>query len=238
MSAKKHTPTLLDLDPSFSADPAKGTKGAHASAPSGPVDKLRIEHELEASGCACICGVDEVGRGPLAGPVICAAVIMPLDESSIIQGIDDSKKLTEAKRTALAEQIRAKAVCYRIGCKSAEEIDRLNIQEATKLAMKEAIESLPVRPDFVITDGNMTLDIPYPQRYVIKGDALSYTIGCASILAKVYRDELMTRLSAQYPEYNFAQNKGYASKEHIQAILDHGLCLEHRRTFTEKWATD
>ncbi len=202
------------------------------------VDKLRIEHELQAQGCRYICGVDEVGRGPLAGPVICAAVIMPLDDESIIPGIDDSKKLTEGKRNALAEQIRAKAICYRIGYKSAEDIDRLNILEATKLAMKEAIESLPVRPDFVITDGNMTLNISCPQRYIIKGDAKSYTIGAASILAKTYRDELMTRLSAQYPEYSFAKNKGYPSKAHIRAIIDHGLCPEHRRTFTSKWAKD
>ncbi len=217
-----------------SADPAAAPTGPV----SVPVDKLRIEHELQAQGCRYICGVDEVGRGPLAGPVICAAVIMPLDEESIIPGIDDSKKLTEAKRTALAEQIRARAICYKIGCKSAEDIDRINILEATKLAMKEAIESLPVKPDFVITDGNMTLNISLPQRYIIKGDANSYTIGAASILAKTYRDELMTRLSAQYPEYNFAKNKGYPSREHIQAIIEHGLCPEHRRSFTSKWAKD
>ncbi|MCD8294278.1 MAG: ribonuclease HII [Clostridia bacterium] len=201
-------------------------------------DKLCIEHELQAYGCRYICGVDEVGRGPLAGPVICAAVIMPLDEDSLIPGIDDSKKLSETKRCTLAEQIRSRAICYRIGSKSPEDIDRVNILEATKLAMKEAIESLPVKPDFVITDGNMTLDISLPQRHVIKGDAKSYTIGAASILAKTYRDDLMTRLSARYPEYSFAKNKGYPSKEHIQAILDHGLCPEHRRSFTEKWAKD
>ncbi|MCD8285954.1 MAG: ribonuclease HII [Clostridia bacterium] len=205
---------------------------------SEPVDKLRIERELLSQGCRYICGVDEVGRGPLAGPVVCAAVIMPLDDASIIPGIDDSKKLTEAKRTALAERIRRTAVCCQIGIKSAQDIDRINILEATKLAMKEAIESLPITPDFVITDGNMTLDISIPQRYIIKGDARSYTIGAASILAKTYRDDLMTRLSIQYPEYNFASNKGYPSKAHIQAILDHGLCPEHRRTFTEKWAKD
>ncbi|MCD8307315.1 MAG: ribonuclease HII [Clostridia bacterium] len=234
MSKSKAPHTLLDLDPAFSS----GKPSGRTRSKSAPVDKLMIEHELQAKGCRYICGVDEVGRGPLAGPVVCAAVIMPLDEGSIIQGIDDSKKLTERRRYILAEQIRSRAVCFRIGIKSPQDIDRLNILEATKLAMKEAIESLPIQPDFVITDGNMTLDISLPQRYVIKGDAGSYTIGAASILAKTYRDDLMTKLSSKYPEYNFAQNKGYPSKEHIQAILDHGLCPEHRRSFTSKWAAD
>ncbi len=199
-------------------------------------EKLRIERRLQEYGCRYICGVDEVGRGPLAGPVVCAAVIMPLEDDMLIPGVDDSKKLTEKKREELSALILERAVACRIVQKSPEEIDRLNILEATKLAMKEAIESLPMTPDYVITDGNMTLDIPVPQHHVIKGDAKSYTIGAASIVAKVYRDAIMTELDKVYPQYGFASNKGYGSKAHVEAIKAYGLAPCHRRSFTEKWA--
>ncbi|MDE6441195.1 MAG: ribonuclease HII [Clostridia bacterium] len=196
-------------------------------------DKLFYERQLLNCGCKYICGVDEVGRGPLAGPVVCAAVIMPLDD--IIEGVDDSKKLSEKKRNILSEQILKKAIACRICRIEPQVIDEINILEATKLCMKNAIEGLEVAPDYVITDGNMTLDIAIPQKSIVKGDALSYTIGCASIVAKVHRDALMTDYSKLYPEYDFAGNKGYGTKTHIEAIKQAGLCPIHRRSFTKKW---
>ena len=153
------------------------------------MDKLKYEKELAAQGYKYICGVDEVGRGPLAGPVVCAAVIMPLD--GIIEGIDDSKKLSAKKRETLSALIAEKAVCLNICRIEPEQIDELNILEATKLCMKNAVEGLKITPDFVLTDGNMTLDISIPQKSIVKGDSLSYTIGAASIAAKVFRDALM-----------------------------------------------
>ncbi len=197
------------------------------------MDKLSIERELISSGYKYICGVDEVGRGPLAGPVVCAAVIMPLD--NLIDGVDDSKKLTEKKRTAIDKLIRERAVALKICRVEPDIIDKINILQATRLCMKNAVEGLEVKPDFVITDGNMTLDITYPQKSIVKGDALSYTIGCASIAAKVLRDALMVEYAEKYPEYGFESNKGYGSALHIEAIKKHGLCPIHRRSFTTKW---
>lgn len=196
-------------------------------------DKLKYEKELVSKGCKYICGVDEVGRGPLAGPVVCAAVIMPLDD--VIDGIDDSKKLTAKKREELALLIEQKAVALNICRVEPEIIDKINILEATKLCMKRAVEGLKVKPDFVITDGNMTLDIGVEQTSIIKGDALSYTIGCASIAAKVYRDKLMDEYAEIYPEYGFEKHKGYGTALHINAIKKSGLCPIHRRSFTKKW---
>ncbi len=195
--------------------------------------KLAIERELVASGYKYICGVDEVGRGPLAGPVVCAAVIMPLDE--IIEGVDDSKKLSAKKREKLSEEIIKKAVAYRICRVEPQIIDEINILEATKLCMKQAVEGLDVPPDVVITDGNMTLDIAVPQRSFVKGDALSYTIGAASIIAKVHRDKLMEEYAEQFPEYGFDKNAGYGTAAHIEAIKKYGLSPIHRRSFTKKW---
>lgn len=197
------------------------------------MDKLTYERELNESGFKLVCGVDEVGRGPLAGPVVCAAVIMPLDE--LIEGVDDSKKLTAKKREILAEEIKKRAVAYAICRIEPQVIDEINILEATKLCMKNAIESLEIKPDFVIVDGNMTLDIDIPQRYIIDGDYFSYSIGAASIIAKVYRDKLMDDYDKEYPEYAFAKHKGYGTKVHIQAIKDHGICHIHRRSFTKRW---
>ena len=197
------------------------------------VDKLKYERELNEEGYKFVCGVDEVGRGPLAGPVVCAAVIMPLDD--ILEGVDDSKKLSAKKREALSELIMKKAVAYRICLIEPEIIDEINILEATKLCMKNAVESLQIKPDYVLTDGNMTLDISVPQKSIVKGDSLSYSIGAASIIAKVYRDALMDEYDKLYPAYGFAKHKGYGTAAHIKAIKEAGICPVHRRSFTKKW---
>ncbi len=196
-------------------------------------DKLKYERELLSRGYKYICGVDEVGRGPLAGPVVCAAVIMPLDD--IVDGVDDSKKLSAKKREELASLIEKKAVALNICLVEPEKIDEINILEATKLCMKNAVEGLKIKPDFVITDGNMKLDIDMEQASIVKGDALSYTIGSASIAAKVYRDKLMDGYAGIYPQYGFEKHKGYGTSAHIDAIKTNGLCPVHRRSFTKKW---
>ncbi len=197
------------------------------------VDKLLYERELSALGYKYICGVDEVGRGPLAGPVVCAAVIMPLD--SLIDGVDDSKKIPEKKREKIAALIAEKAIDCNICRVEPDIIDKINILEATKLCMKNAVEGLKIKPDFVLTDGNMTLELSIPQRSIVKGDSLSYSIGAASVAAKVYRDDIMHELAAIYPAYGFGKNKGYGTAEHIQAIKEAGICPVHRRSFTKKW---
>ena len=198
-------------------------------------EKLQYERALLAKGLRYIAGVDEVGRGPLAGSVVCAAVIMPLDDESIIVGVDDSKKLSAKKRETLAEEIKKRALAYTIVEVSEKEIDEINILEATKLGMKKALETLSITPEMVLTDGNMTLNIAYPQRSVIHGDALSYSIGAASIIAKVYRDKMMDEYAKEYPQYAFDSNKGYGTAAHIQAIKEYGLCPIHRRTFTKNF---
>ena len=194
--------------------------------------KLKTERSLLAEGAKYICGVDEVGRGPLAGPVVCAAVIMPLDD--IILGVDDSKKLSAKKREELSEKIVEKAIACHICRVEPQQIDEINILQATRLGMKNAVEALEVMPDYVITDGNMTLDIALPQMSIVKGDALSYSIGAASIVAKVFRDRVMAEYGEIYPEYGFARNVGYGTAEHIAAIKKFGLCPIHRRSFTKK----
>ena len=196
---------------------------------------MQYEHRLQAQGYQAIAGVDEVGRGPLAGPVVCAAVIMPLDDESIIEGVDDSKKLSEKKREMLSEEIKKRALAYTIIEIDEGIIDEINILEATKLGMKRAIESLAITPDMVLTDGNMRIDISHSQASVIHGDALSYSIGAASIIAKVHRDHLMEKFATTYPQYAFEKNKGYGTAAHIAAIKEHGLCTIHRRTFTKKF---
>ncbi|MBO4939869.1 MAG: ribonuclease HII [Clostridia bacterium] len=198
-------------------------------------EKLAYERALSAQGFTAIAGVDEVGRGPLAGPVVCAAVIMPLDDDLIIEGIDDSKKLSEKKREQLSIEIKNRAIAYTIVEVDEGRIDEINILEATKLGMKEAIETLSLQPDIVLTDGNMTIDIAHKQKSVVHGDALSYSIGAASIIAKVYRDHLMENFAKIYPEYGFEKNKGYGTAAHIAAIKEFGLCKIHRRTFTKKF---
>ena len=198
-------------------------------------EKLQYERALQTQGYRLIAGVDEVGRGPLAGPVVCAAVIMPLDEESLIVGVDDSKKLSEKKREQLAEEIKKRALAYTIVEISEKTIDEINILEATKLGMKQAIETLSITPETVLTDGNMTIDIAHKQHSVIHGDALSYSIGAASIIAKVYRDHLMDEFAKTYPHYAFEKNKGYGTAAHIQGIKEHGICPIHRKTFTKKF---
>ena len=198
-------------------------------------EKLQYERALLQRGCKYIAGVDEVGRGPLAGPVVCAAVIMPLDEENLVIGVDDSKKLSEKKREMLAEQIKQRALCYTIIEIDEKTIDEINILEATKLGMKRAIESLEIAPDTVLTDGNMTININFPQQSVIHGDALSYSIGAASIIAKVHRDHKMVEFAQTYPDYGFDKNKGYGTAEHIKGIKEKGLCPIHRRSFTKNF---
>ena len=198
-------------------------------------DKLAFEREMEAYGARYIAGADEAGRGPLAGPVVCAAVIMPLAEEALIEGIDDSKKLSERERERLALLIRERAGAYCIAEEDSETIDRINILEATRLCMKRAVEGLPVEPDILFTDGNFSVDVALPQYNIVRGDALSYTVGAASILAKVHRDALMRAYDGAYPQYGFAAHKGYGTKAHEQAIREYGLCKIHRRTFTKKF---
>ena len=197
------------------------------------MDKLEYERKLKDKGYKYICGVDEVGRGPLAGPVVCAAVIMPLDD--IIEGVDDSKKVPQKKREKIAQLIQEKAIALNICRVEPEIIDKINILEATKLCMKQAVEGLEIAPDFVLTDGNMTLDISIPQESIIKGDSLSYSIGAASIAAKVFRDKIMDEYAVTYPQYGFEKNKGYGTADHIRGIKESGLCAIHRRSFTKKW---
>lgn len=196
-----------------------------------PIDKLFYEREMTELGAQYIAGVDEVGRGPFAGPVVCAAVILPLEKKNLIEGIDDSKKLKEGERERLAELIKERAIAYKICEVDNKTIDRINILQATKLCMKQAVEGLAVEPDVVFVDGNFKIDISMPQQTLIKGDALSYSIGAASILAKVYRDRLMCEFDKIYPQYGFAQHKGYGTKIHRDAIREYGLCEIHRRTF-------
>ena len=199
------------------------------------MDIPTLEREYASRGLRAVAGVDEVGRGPLAGPVVCAAVIMPLEEALRVPGVNDSKKLSPKKREQLAERIRAVARAYAVEEVSAAVIDEINILQATRLGMKRAVEKLSPPADMVLTDGNMTLDIALPQRSVVKGDALVYSIGAASILAKVYRDALMRDYAAQYPGYAFECNAGYGTAQHIRAIREVGICPIHRRTFVKKF---
>lgn len=177
-----------------------------------------------------VAGIDEAGRGPLAGPVVCACVIMPMSEVDIIDGIDDSKKLSEKKREELFEKITKKALSYSIVEIDEKTIDKINILNATKLGMKKALESLKVKPEIVLIDA-VKIESNILQENIIKGDALSYNIAAASILAKIYRDRLMKKYDEQFPIYNFAKHKGYGTKEHIQKLKEFGPCPIHRSTF-------
>lgn len=179
---------------------------------------------------AYIAGVDEAGRGPLAGPVVTASVILPNDRCEALVGINDSKQLSKKNRAQFAEIIKQHAVCYSVHFQSVEEIDRLNIFEATKQSMKHSIETLSIRPDYCILDA-ITVPIQIPQRSIIKGDAQSLAIGAASILAKHYRDEYMDKLHEQYPEYGFNQHAGYGTKHHLEAIEKYGPTIHHRKSF-------
>lgn len=183
-----------------------------------------------------IAGIDEAGRGPLAGPVVCACVIMPMDEDKIIDGINDSKKLSAKKREELYEKIVNTAVAYSIVEIDEKTIDEINILQATKLGMKKALESLKVKPDIVLIDA-VKIDCSVPQENIIRGDALSYNIAAASILAKVYRDRLMVSLDEKYPEFGFAKHKGYGTKAHIQALKKYGKSEIHRESFIKNFVS-
>ena len=190
---------------------------------------LEIENKLLNAGYKYIAGVDEAGRGPLAGPVCAAAVILP--KGIVIEGIDDSKKLSEKKREQLFDEIISKALSYSVQFADPDVIDEINIKQATSIAMHNAVKALTVAPSYVIIDGkdNIPYDIPY--EYVIKGDAKSQTIAAASILAKVSRDRLMVSLDEKYPEYGFKQHKGYGTAVHIIAIQEYGVTDIHRKSF-------
>lgn len=177
-------------------------------------------------------GIDEAGRGPLCGPVVCACCVMPYDE--MIDGINDSKKVSEKKREELFEVIKSTAIAYSVSVVSPEEIDRINILNATKKGMSECVENIAVKPELVLIDA-VKLDIPIATKPIIKGDATSYCIAAASILAKVTRDRIMRKYDKMYPEYGFAKNKGYGTKQHIEAIKKYGLCEIHRRTFVKNF---
>ena len=193
------------------------------------LEKLwRFENEAYAQGYRAIVGTDEVGRGPLAGPVVAAAVVLPRGVE--ILGINDSKKLSEKRREALAEEIKAKALAYKIAEISPAEIDRVNILHAAERAMKEAVEALPFG-DYLLVDGQNQLDVRLPVRNLIGGDSISISIAAASIIAKVYRDHLMVQLDSVYPQYNFAQNKGYGTADHYAALQKYGPSPVHRRSF-------
>ncbi|MDR3216012.1 MAG: ribonuclease HII [Clostridiaceae bacterium] len=198
------------------------------------IDKLYYERRYLSRGAVHICGVDEVGRGPLAGPVTVAAVILPLSPEDIIEGVDDSKKLSPKRREALAELIKKKATAYVICSLDNEVIDEINILEATKRCMKSAITLLSVKPDAVLIDAVM-IDTGITTEAIIQGDAKSYLIGAASIIAKVHRDALMKEFAAVYPGYGFESNKGYGSATHINAIRELGLTPIHRKTFTKNF---
>ncbi len=174
-------------------------------------------------------GVDEAGRGPLAGPVVAAAVI--LDELNPIKGLADSKKLSPLRREKLYDEIRAKALCCSIALATVEEIDRLNILQATMLAMKRAVEGLRLKPNKVLVDGNRLPALAIRAEAIVKGDALVPSISAASILAKVYRDRWCVEFHLEYPQYGFAGHKGYGTAEHLAALREHGACPQHRRSF-------
>lgn len=198
------------------------------------LDWFEFEKAAVAKGFKTVCGIDEAGRGPLAGPVCAACVV--LRDGEMIEGLNDSKKLTEKKREALFKEITEKAVDYSIAMASEQEIDEINILQATFLAMRRAFEGLTkISPDYALIDGNKTPGLPIEQEAVIKGDARSASVAAASILAKVTRDRYMMNMDKVYPQYCFAKHKGYGTKLHYQCLDEYGPSPIHRRTFLKKW---
>ena len=189
-----------------------------------------LERELRAGKGPLIAGIDEVGRGPLAGPVVACAVVMPPDVRAIA-GVDDSKRLAASERVRLAARIRERAVSFALGAASAREIDRYNIYHATVLAMRRALSRLRVTPDHVLVDGRPIRTLGVPHTAVVGGDARCYSVACASILAKVTRDRVMTALAVRHPEFRWERNVGYATAEHIAGLTAHGPSRHHRRSF-------
>ena len=200
------------------------------------MDWLLYENECINSGYNLVCGVDEAGRGPLAGPVFAASVILPVN--TVIEGVNDSKKISEKKRETLFEVIKQKAVAYSIAYSTEEEIDEINILNATFLAMSRAVYGLKPKPDIALIDGNKAPELNIPTRCIIKGDAKSQSIAAASILAKVSRDRLMKEMSIKYPEYQFEKHKGYGTALHRELIKKYGYCPIHRKTFLKKILVD
>ena len=194
---------------------------------------LEIENRLYEKGYKYICGVDEAGRGPLCGPVVAAAVILKKDDK--IEGVNDSKKQSEKKREKLYDEIIKKAIAVGVGVSDVEVIEDINILNATKKAMCEAISNLKIKPEYVLIDGNQPIDISIPFDTVVKGDLKSESIAAASIIAKVTRDRLLREYDKQYPEYGFAKHKGYGTKAHIEAIKKYGLTPIHRPSFCSKF---
>ncbi len=180
-------------------------------------------------GFSAVCGCDEAGRGPLCGPVVAAAVILP--RGLIIEGLDDSKKLTEKRREKLFDIIKEKAIAYAIAEATPAEIDEINILNASMLAMRRAVDALPIKADFALIDGNCSRGFEIPTETIVKGDSKSYSVAAASILAKVTRDRGCIELDREYPEYNIAKHKGYPTKEHMDAVREHGPSPIHRKTF-------
>ena len=197
------------------------------------VTMWEIENSFYSDEIQVICGVDEAGRGPLAGPVCAAAVILPKDLQ--IPGLTDSKKLTDKKRRELFPLIQEQALAYGIGFATEQEIDEINILQATFLAMQRALDQLTVKPDLALIDGNREKDFGIPVKTVVKGDSLSANIAAASILAKVTRDNLMVEMAANYPQYGFEIHKGYGTKAHYAALREHGACPIHRMSFLKKF---
>ncbi len=191
--------------------------------------EYQLERQLHEQGFSLVCGVDEAGRGPLCGPVVAAAVILP--DGLYIEGLNDSKKLSEKKRDALYDVICESAVAYAIAEGSVEEINETNILEATLLAMRRAIAALPIQADFALIDGNVSRGFPLPARAVVHGDAISPSIAAASILAKVTRDRMCADLDRQYPQYGILKHKGYGTKEHMEALRAYGPAPIHRTKF-------
>jgi ribonuclease HII len=189
-----------------------------------------IERELRKTAGPLIAGMDEVGRGPLAGPVVACAVIMPPDQRAIA-GVDDSKRLTADARNRLATKIRERAVTFGIGAASVREIDRHNIYQATVIAMRRALNRLSVRPNHLLVDGKPFRTLEFPHTAIVGGDDKCYTIACASILAKVTRDRVMHALAGRYPNYRWERNVGYSTPAHLQLLAAHGPCVHHRRSF-------
>ena len=197
------------------------------------INLWEIENSLYAEGYKMICGVDEAGRGPLAGPVCAAAVILP--KGLVLPGLNDSKKLTDRKRRELFPLIKEQALAYGIGMASHEEIDEINILQSTYLAMERAIAQLEGKADFALIDGNRAKDFGLPLRTVVKGDSLSASIAAASVLAKVTRDDVMLEMAENYPEYGFEVHKGYGTKAHYEALHKYGHCPIHRMSFLKKF---
>lgn len=196
-------------------------------------DLWEIERNCYAGGFDLVCGIDEAGRGPLAGPVCAAAVILPRDTQ--IEGLNDSKKLSDAKRRSLYDIITREAYAYGVAFASEAEIDEVNILNATFLAMERAVAALGLQPDIALVDGNRRPPLGVPVQIIVGGDGLSASIAAASILAKVTRDRWMEELDGQYPQYGFAVHKGYGTKRHYAALTEFGPCLIHRRSFLKKF---